>query len=181
MTRTCAAEKKMPVRALARTPRHVDNESMGRTWIGVRLTDVERERIRTAAHARKLTLNDFVVEAALRAAEELNRPGQPRLTGFALLCQSAAYGSRGYKAVGFNFAKDLRRLVGKGPGSSAKLRELRCHLKVTDPDAAPHRYGHLLKWCAKHFPELMELVPRRRYKRFAEGFLDAYRGSYAKI
>src|SRR5262249_23322406 len=131
-------------------------------------------------------VNAFIVGAAMAAAGKAANGADQEPEDFAALCRSARYSGgkeprRGYWKVGAEFAKDLVRYIGKGPGAAAKLRELKELLATLDPQPSRRSPEPLLRWFGRHFPDLLKLVPSPRQAHFARGFYDAYDGGFSVL
>jgi uncharacterized protein (DUF1778 family) len=154
--------------------------------IGVRLAETQWRQIRSAARARGRSVNAFIIGAAVAAAGNAADRTDLDPDDFEALCRAARYGGgtepkRGYWKVGFTFAKNLARYLGTGPGTAAKLRELKELLATLDPQGSRRPPEPLLRWFGRHFPDKLKLVRSRCQSHFAQGFFDAYDGGFTKL
>jgi hypothetical protein len=165
---------------------------MARKWKGIRFTDAQLLQIRTAARASGVSVNAFVLDAALNAAEvKLENAAAVKLEkrqpeSVASLLHAASFGGgkesrTGYLKAGSEFVIHAKRLIGKGPGTSAKLSELNRLLAELRLAGSKRDYQPLLDWFKRYLPNEWKSIPSRRRERFAKGICEAYDGGYTKL
>jgi hypothetical protein len=156
--------------------------------LSVRVSAQVKQQVEAAAGARGLTLQEFVLEALLTASKTRRRPAARAralelilglLNGIRRRGSTMEGGRRGYRRVGFETARQCPNIVRMGGRWKETLAQLRNLLAARDPESSRTR-KHLLDWCDRNLPKVMEQVPSRRRTQFIHGFLEAVDGGYAR-
>ncbi len=156
--------------------------------ITIRIDGDTRRIIESAARIRGRSVSGFVAEAALKEAVEVERSsaeGEPggsteveRVPAyFRACCETArAGGTNGYKLAGYHLARELEHAVPPGVSREewvARLEELQSLIWPPDLKRLEKQdYERIADWFGVQFPACMELIPRRRSARFAEGVAE---------
>jgi len=133
-----------------------------------RLTQGEHRRIHAAAFSQGISVNAFVKKVVMAAVEEIENRSREKADPTDFLLVGVRNGPPGYKRRGRDFAKWL-----EGNASPA-LHKL--HKELQGVDAVILRrenFKPVIAWCHKHFPKLMDRIPLRRQRLFAEGIINA--------
>ncbi len=156
--------------------------------ISIRIDGETRRIIESAARKRGRTIAGFVAEAALKHAVEVERaapdagdsgPTDPDSVPdyFRACCETArAGGTNGYKLAGYHLARELGRDISPGATReewAARLEELQ--LLIWPPDLRSlekQDYERIADWFSAQYPRCMELIPKRRGTRFAQGVVE---------
>jgi hypothetical protein len=133
----------------------------------IRLTADEHRRIRAAAFSKGISVNAFVQAAAMAAVHDVEQRSSEPAEPTDFLLAGARNGPPGYRQHGADFARWLEK------NAWPKLRELLEMLKVVDAEMLRReKFRPLFAWGEKHFPKLMNRIPQRRRRLFAEGLLE---------
>jgi hypothetical protein len=149
---------------------------MKKKSLGIRLTADEHQRICAAALAQGISVQTFVLNAVLAAVESVKCNPDEDADTLDRLFAGVRNGPPGYKKCGIDFAKWLEYKPNRCANEDAieelsKLVQTLVRSPLGDerewlgPVQTP-----FFQWCDKHFPGLLERIPRRRQRLFAEWF-----------
>jgi hypothetical protein len=142
-------------------------------FIHIRVDEKVKQTIEEAARRQGKTVTTFVLDCAVRAANQVpkeQRPSKGRFRGvpsyFRGCCLEASRGGElNYSHPGYHLAIHLSSQIpwdadlSTWPTELHKLREL---LETKEDKPIWH-------WFMEHFPNCMGLVPRRRWQQFVRG------------
>jgi Protein of unknown function (DUF1778) len=146
--------------------------------IVLRVSTENKQTIKAAADSVDKSLTTFVIDAALKQAEQVKRRPPARgvhgglASWFRATCYEASKGGTGgYEAAGFKLAAALGSEI---PGDieddewPAEVEKLEALLDGDDDRA-------VIDWFEQHYPRFIALVPSRRRAQFVAGVVRAHR------
>jgi hypothetical protein len=132
-----------------------------------------------AAQEAGLSLTDFILQSASRAASRVRKPEPFALAGsvplfFRKSCNRARNGGEhGYEVAGYELARHLLGLHCENyPVAASRTErdgELRRLARLLRRPTGRREDRAVLGWFLRHYPQLMDLVPKRRYEQFLQG------------
>ena len=140
----------------------------------------DKEEIQKAAEALGLTMTQFMVETAIKAAEEVPTPSiegsneseevlTPRIRN---LCRAAQRGGEvGWRRVGFELATGA--VICPPPDIDA--HDWKAHLWELHELLEEGEAWAAVEWFRRFFPDVVREIPPRRHMQFAQGAIDACR------
>jgi hypothetical protein len=136
--------------------------------LGIRLAPDEHRRIHAAAFSQGISVKAFVQKVVMAAVKELENHSNENAGRTDFVLVGVRNGPPGYRKRGRDFAKWLEKHARRAH------RELLEMLQVVDAVMLEREnFRPLYVWCQKHFPRLIERIPQRRRRLFAEGILEA--------
>ena len=151
---------------------------MAKSYIHIRVEEDVKQTIEAAARRQGTTLTTFVLDAAIEAANRDPDPPAGSSEGFGgvpkyfeICCHEASRGGGlDYGHPAYHLSIHLETEVPWDSDSDAWSDEIRGLLELVGMDDDEGVW----QWFIEHYPDCMELVPRRRWKQFVQGVRSAY-------